>query len=143
IHITEGLVKRCKNDSELAALLCLELAKMVSERESLSAARRRDAEARPPIEVPVGGAGQPGGTDPVAPAGLGKYENDRKQAARRHLPPDPYALAAEYLEKAGYAKGGLEAVAPLLEAADRNYLIEKQFKGSPGNAPQWSPVAAP
>src|SRR5262249_26083685 len=90
IHITEGLVKRCKNDSELAALLCLELAKMVSERESLSAARRRDAEARPPIEVPVGGAGQPGGTDPVALAELGKYENDRKQVARRSLPPDPY-----------------------------------------------------
>ena len=82
----------------------------------------------------------PGSADPVALAELGKYENERKRAARRRPPPDPYALAAEYLQKAGYDKAALDAVAPLLEAADRNYLIEKQFK-TPLNAPQWSPVA--
>jgi hypothetical protein len=140
IHLTEGLVKRCKNDGELAALLCLELGKIVSERESLSP-RGQSAEGGPPIDVPMGNAGQPGATDQVALAELGRYESRRKQTARRRAPLDPYVLAAEYLEKAGYKKSALDAVAPLLEAADRNYVLEKQFKG-PNNAPGWAPVSS-
>ncbi len=139
IHVTEGLVKRCKNDGELAALICLELGKMVSEREALASRRGRLPAGPPPISVPVGNASEFHPTDQVAAAELARYENERKQAARRR-PPDPQALAADYLQKAGYDRATLDAVAPLLEAADRNYLIEKQFKHPP-SAPQWSPVA--
>jgi hypothetical protein len=140
IHITEGLVKRCKNDGELAALLCLELGKMASERQALAGPRTQRPEGQPPISVPVGNPSEFNAPDQVAVAELARYENERKQAARRRPPPDPHALAADYLQKAGYDRAALDAVAPLLEAADRNYLIEKQFK-TPTNAPQWSPVA--
>jgi hypothetical protein len=143
IHLTEGLVKRCKNDGELAALLCLELGKMVSERESLSGPRGQSAEGGLPIDVPMGNAGQPGATDQVALAELAKHESRRKRTASRRAPLDPYVLAAEYLEKAGYQRAALDAVAPLLEAADRreNYVLEKHFRG-PGNVPGWTPVSS-
>src|SRR5207302_7173324 len=36
IDITEGLVKQCASDGQLAAALCYELGKMVSEREALT-----------------------------------------------------------------------------------------------------------
>jgi hypothetical protein len=139
IHVTEGLVSRCKNEAELAALLCLELGKMVCERASLRGPRGRPAEGEPPIDVPIGNSGQPGATDGVALAELARYEG-RQPTGGRRVPPDPYVLAADYLEKAGYPKSALKAVAPLLEDADRHYELEQQFKG-PRNAPGWAPVS--
>jgi hypothetical protein len=142
IHVTEGLVKLCKNEDELAALLCLELGKMVSERASLRHPRGRTAEGAPPLDVPIGNSGQPGATDQVAVAELGRYESRQQQTAAHQPPLDPYVLAARYLEKAGYPRAALDAVAPLLEAADRHYVLEKQFKGQ-GNASGWTPVSSP
>jgi hypothetical protein len=141
IYVTEGLVKRCKNDGELAALLCLELGKMVSEREALSRPRGPRPEGQRPISVPIGNMAEFNAPDQVAVAELNRYETERKQTIRRGPPPDPQVLAGGYLQKAGYEKGALDTIAPLLDAADRNYLIEKQFK-TPLNAPQWSPVTA-
>jgi hypothetical protein len=142
IYVTEGLVKRCKNDGEIAALLCLELGKMVAEREARFGTHGRTAGGRPPIDVPIGNAGQFNASDQVALAELGRYEQERRQATRRRPPPDPQELAAEYLVKAGYGKDKLDAVGPVLQDADRNYVIEKQFR-APNGAPAWSPVATP
>jgi hypothetical protein len=141
IYVTEGLIKGCKNDGEIAAVLCLELGKMVAEREARHGPRGRVAGGRPPIEVPVGSHGQTDTQDQVALAELARYENQRQQALKRRLPPDPQALAVDYLDKAGYGKDKLEAVSPLLEAADRNFVLEKQFK-KPSNAPAWTPVVS-
>ena len=140
IYVTEGLIKRCKSDGEIAALLCLELGKMVAEREARLGARGRTAGGRPPIDVPIGNAGQFNASDQVALAELGRYEEERRLATKRRPPPDPQDLAAEYLIKAGYGKDKLDTIGPLLQDADRNYLIEKQFK-TPNGAPAWSPVA--
>jgi hypothetical protein len=144
IHITEGLVKQCKNEGQLAALLCLELGKMASEREGLASTKTRAGEAALPLTVPVGNVGQVNAVDPTRMAELAKFESGRRRASKHApactMPPDPYELAGTYLENAGYSRRELEAVAPLLEAADKNYLLEKQFKGGP-NPPGWTPVA--
>src|SRR5262249_22936697 len=58
VHVTEGLVKQCQSDGQLAALLCVELGKMVSEREALASPQMRNPERRPPSDVPIGNAGQ-------------------------------------------------------------------------------------
>lgn len=138
ICITEGLVKMCKTDSELAALLCLELGRMMSEREARAAPQTRNPEPRPPIEVPIGNAGQVVAPETSRVGELLKYESERKRAAKRVAPPDPVALARTYLGRAGYPATALDGVGPLIDAADRNYAIEKQLKTSNPNG-SWSP----
>src|SRR5260370_28466581 len=54
LFITEGLVKQCKTEGELAALLSHELGKMVSEREALAGPQARTPERLPPLEMRVG-----------------------------------------------------------------------------------------
>ncbi|HMC66561.1 MAG TPA: M48 family metalloprotease, partial [Gemmataceae bacterium] len=53
IYITEGLVKQCATEGQLAALLCHELGAMISEREAL-AGPFKSADPGPPVEVRVG-----------------------------------------------------------------------------------------
>lgn len=137
VQITEGLVKKCKDDGQLAAVLSLELGKMVSEREALAGAKARALQERLPQGVAVGNSGGTGPSDMVALAEQASREQQR-QRLQHARPPDPQALARGYLEKIGFGKRELDAVAPLLEAAEKNYVFEKQFKSSP-DAPAWSP----
>jgi hypothetical protein len=136
INITEGLVRQCRTDGQLAAILALELAKMVSEREALAPLRRRTQERELPPDLRV--PGDPG-SDMTRLAELGKYhEPDR----RRHLapppPPDPQALARTYLRQSSYDPTELDSVAPLLRAAAANTKFEKQLT-APGPARPWVP----
>src|SRR5262249_12369885 len=114
IHITEGLVKRCQGDGQLAALLCLELAKMINEREALASPRMRYAEQPPPVDVPIGNGAQLGGFDPVRQAELARFEKKRQdlQLQKRLPPPDPHKLARIYLERAGFNPAELDAIQP-------------------------------
>ena len=129
VYVTEGLVKRCAGEAELAAVLGLELGKIVSEREAVASPDMRDPERLPPIQVPVGNAGQFTNPDLVYQVELANFEKERPRT-RRPLPrPDPNQLARGYLEKAGYQPSDLDAVQPLLNAAQNNATLERQFKG--------------
>jgi hypothetical protein len=138
VHITEGLAKDCQNDGQLAALLCLELGKMVSEREALASPQMRAPDRRPPADVQIGHDGQFSAPDLTRLAELAPYDRERQRNARRLPPPDSGALARGYLEKAGYAPSDLDAVAPLLSAAERNCALEKQISGAI-SVPTWVP----
>jgi hypothetical protein len=138
VWLTEGLEKQCQNDGQLAALLCVELGKMVAERERLASPHMRNPERRPPMEVPIGNAGQFSTPDLVRMAELAPYDHDRQQAARRLPPPDAKILALGYLEKAGFTKAEFDAVAPLLSAAEANCALEKQLSGGAA-VPTWTP----
>lgn len=125
--VTEGLVKKCKSDADLAAVLCRELGKMVSEREALASPAMRTAGRLPPIQVEVGR--DVGGSfrtdDGTELAELARYEKRGGKPAS--LPPDPGVLARIYLKKAGYPEGALDEAAPVFKCADKNSEWEKQM----------------
>jgi hypothetical protein len=129
--VTEGLVKQCKTEQELAAVICRELGKMVSEREALASPAMKTPPRRPPIQVEVGpGIGGNMRTDD----GTELYELAKfEQAGGRPtpLPPDPNHLAKVYLKKAGYAEAALDEAAPVFKAADKNSAWEKQMNTTP------------
>ena len=127
VFITEGLVRECRTDGQLAAVLCHELGKMAAERREMAAP---PPDYGPPVDAPVGpdrgGAfGPPDGTRAME---LAVYEHKRRAAAlAAATPPDPDALARAIFEKAGGAPADLDAVAPLLKAAEDHMTFEKQM----------------
>src|SRR5216684_4124161 len=64
LFITEGLVKQCKTDGELAAVLCHELGKMVSDREVQMGPQVWNPRRLPPPEVRIGND-SPGSFNPA------------------------------------------------------------------------------
>jgi hypothetical protein len=91
------------------------------------------------MDLPIGNAGQSAAADSVRMAELARFEQQRRRPPRRLPPPDPEVLAAGYLEQAGFSRRELETVAPLLAAARKHYVLEKQFHTTPGPT-QWTPV---
>lgn len=129
VWVTEGLVKRCAAEGELAALLALELGKIIADREAAASPQMRDPERLPPIQVPIGNAGQVTNADLVHQVELAKFEKQRPKRQRTLPRPDPNQLARGYLEKAGYQITDLDSVQPLVQAAQQNMALERQFKG--------------
>jgi hypothetical protein len=138
LYITEGLVKQCKSENQLAAILCNELGKMVAEREVLAGPQIRIPERRLPINVPYGNAGQIDAADQVRLAEEAKFDRERHQPTVTLPPPDPKMLARLYLKNANYQESDLDAVAPLLQAANNNCSFEQQIKSGPDVA-AWVP----
>jgi hypothetical protein len=130
VIITEGLVRQCKTEGQLAALLAVELGRMIAERETLASPESRNPDRPPPISVPMGNAGQFSGLDQLNQAEMAKFDRDRRRPSKKFVPPDPVVLARGYLEAAGFDVHELDAVAPLLADAEKNYVLEKQFKGA-------------
>jgi hypothetical protein len=133
VWVTEGLVRSCKTDGQLAAVLALELGKMVSEREALAGPEARAAMPEPPPEVRVGNDSfnRFGPPDGVHLAELGRYEKEKQARANALTPPDPEALAGQYLRNAGYEREALGTVQPLVRNARKNFVLEKQMLNPP------------
>ncbi len=135
VYVTSGLVNRCSSSAELAAVLALELGKMVAEREAHTSPEVRSPEQRPPIRLPVGNGVGPGQPDLTAVAELGRFESANPKTLRPTPRPDPQKLARAYLEKAGYQAADLETAAPVLHEAEKNIGLENQFKGTLPQSP--------
>lgn len=132
VDITEGLVKQCATDGQLAAVLASELGKMIAERELLAGPQARQAEAQPPINVPVGDLnnGMLNSPDLVHMAEVGKWERqNRRQPNMPPPPPDPQLLARTYLTRAGYTVRELDDVGPMLQQATGNTALARQLAG--------------
>jgi len=138
VYVTEGLVKQCKTNAELAAVLSAELAKMVAEREAHLSPELRNPDRMPPIRLPQGNnVGSDGNM--TAMAELAKFEaSNRRTSAQAPARIDPMKLASGYLEKAGFQTTDLEAVGPILQAAEKNVALERHFKGAAPQSP-WAP----
>ncbi len=107
--ISEGLVAQCKTEPELAALLSLELAKMVAEREGRRLAL---SDREPPPDLEPGNDRSE--LDDFRKAELAKLGYDRRRPSSGTSVPDPILLARQFLKKAGYPEAALEEAAPLL-----------------------------
>jgi hypothetical protein len=139
VFITESLVTQCKTEGQLAAVLSTELARMVAERESLVSPQTRNPERPPPLILSMGNAGQFTGPDTMQQAEIAKFDGDRHGPSKKYVPPDSKALARGYLQAAGYDQGELDAVVPILQAAEKNFVVEKQFNGGNSSLPSWEP----
>ena len=122
----------CKTDAQLAAVLSMELAKLVSERMAeVPAGMLRDD---PPIELRVGndGGGTFGDADQLRRAEMLKYQKQERQRQRQAASnADPKNLAAVFLQKAGFTPADLDAVSPLLAEAAENRSMAKQLLNAP------------
>jgi predicted Zn-dependent protease len=128
IYITEGLVRQCATDGQLAAVLCTELGRLVSEREALAPPSVRKPERLPPIDTGIGNdAGWSTAPDQTRLRELADYDRERRQQHTPLPPPDPQALARVYLLRAGYHDDDLAAAAALLQSARGYSGFEKQI----------------
>lgn len=132
ISITEGLVKQCKTDGELAAVLSEELGKIVSE---------QMVQARPPrgrmppallMNPHVGNDnngtfGTSDGTDQLIAAHMEKEWRQNQEGLPVAVPPE--TLARTYLQKAGFDPKDLETVKPLLRKAEQQSSVEQSMLG--------------
>jgi hypothetical protein len=123
IFITEGLVRQCKTDGQLAAVLCHQLGKMAADQEMVTRALKT-----PDHGAPDDGHGSLGGTDELR---LNDLARDDQAKRRAGPPPDPAALARQYLKKAGYSDADLDAVAPLLHNAESNEKFKQCITATP------------
>ena len=132
VYITEGMVRECKTDAQLAAVLAMELGKMISEREALARPASRMPDRWAPMEVRVGNdvGGAFGPADGTHLAEVAKAQR-LSRGPDALPPPAPEVLARCYLCKAGYSSDELSDVTPLLKKAEGNYTLEKQMKGAP------------
>ncbi len=136
LFITEGLVKECKSDEELAGVLAIEMGRMTAE-------YRRDARRQlfEPIPTNAGAPKLDGQTnfDPSQDIYNARLERERNKPKDRKKWPtmDAEAIAREILHNAGHEERLLEDVAPLLKRAARNTALSKQLGGA-GAAPKWA-----
>jgi hypothetical protein len=139
VDITEGLVKQCGSDGQLAALLCQELGKMVAEREASADAKVKAPQAEPPMDVRIGHDGDSayGAADQTRLAELAKFEQTRRrQAASAASPLDPVYLGRLYLTRAGFNDTDYTAVVPLLQTVSNGGKLEQQLT-APASAQSW------
>lgn len=135
LFVSEGLVKKCKTEAELAAVLCAELGQMMAEKR---AARRAgaDRDTIPDAGLP-GGATVAGGTpdDPGRAAEIA-FRERRPKAAPAVDAAAAAKFARDLLTGAGYEAADLDRVEPLLKQSDRGAALRKQMSGS-APAPKW------
>ena len=134
--ISEGLVKQCKTEAELAAVLCSELGQMVAEKRAV---RRvgADRDHFPDAGLP-GGVSTAGGTadDPARAAELAYRERRQPKTTTAAEPVDAAKLARDLMKGAGFDPAELDRVEPLLKQSDRGAALKKQLGGSAA-APKW------
>jgi hypothetical protein len=129
VFITEALTRKCKTEGELAAVLALEMGKMVAEREIHAGPGVHHPDREPPTETPIGhdSGGTFGAADGTHLAELAKFEKENPRTRAPFTPPDPAVLARGYLEKAGFSAKDLETVAPYLKEARGSMTLERQI----------------
>jgi hypothetical protein len=131
VFVSEGLIKQCRTDGQLAAVLAYEMGRLVAERESLASPSARRPDPVPPPAVPVGNdsGGAFGSPDGTRMMELAKIDHLRHHpGSPPPPPPDPLVLARGYLKRAGYPSTDLDDVMPLIEKADQSTTLERTVR---------------
>ena len=126
LFISEGLVRRCKTDAQLAAVLCGELGRMMAERRSAKAVGV-DLQSVP---------------DRPSPDALAAGEVASSASAARDLTPEPpdgaaaLRFARDLHRGAGFGPAEMDKAGALLAGVKREAGIGRQVAG-PAPAPVW------
>lgn len=133
LMISEGLVKQCKTEAELAAVLCSELGHMMADKRGAKRAGA-DRDSIPSIGMPTS-AGLGGGSpaDSARTAELA-YQEKRAKAIAAGETADASKFASDLMRGSGFDPAELDRVAPLLK--QRSTTIQKQLS-APAPAPRW------
>ena len=118
IYITEGLIDACKTDDQLAAVLCVQLGRMMAEHAERSAGTEED-KGRLTIDERIGresdrGFGSADGTRMM------EIAKRQKMARERRLKADPTQCAETYLRRTDYSVQALLEVSALLLQIESN-----------------------
>jgi hypothetical protein len=138
IFLTEGLVRQCQSDGQLAAVLALEMGRMISEREAAVSDEFRRSDQPLPIELRTGSNGSPRDSDPTYFLELARYEKQHPKQTKKLPPPNPQLIARDLLEKQGFHSTDFDAAMPILQNAERNQMWQSQFKGATRSG-DWQP----
>jgi hypothetical protein len=130
IFITEGLVRQCQTEGQLAAVLASEMGRMISEREATVSDEIRQPDRLLPIELKTGSVGSPRDSDPTHYIEMAMYEKNNPKQHKKLVRPNPQLIARNILEQAGYQSTDFDAATPILQNAERNQVLENQFKGT-------------
>jgi hypothetical protein len=132
ICITEGLVRQCTTDGQLAALLCTELGKAVAERELQTPTRTRQPDRTPPIDPHIAADSALGtSADQTRLRELADFDTLRTQRNQPVTAPDAAALARVCLLRAGFHDADLHAATNLLQQSSGPNVLERQMTGRP------------
>jgi len=136
LFISEGLVKKCKTEAELAAVLCTELGQMVAEKRGVKRTGG-DRDTIPDSALP-GGAMVGGGTpaDPGREAEIAFHERRHPRGARTAGGDNPAKLSRELLKGAGFDEAEFDRVEPLVRQSERGSALRKQMSDSAA-PPKW------
>jgi hypothetical protein len=126
LFVSEGLVKRCRSDDELAAVLCSELGRMMAENR-VARGIGRDKDPIPAVALPDAAFN----FDGTRAAELALQQKPVTPAEA-----DPVLLAKDLLRGAGFDPAELDRAEPLLKPSSRGEALEKQLSGT-APAPVW------
>jgi hypothetical protein len=132
VYISEGLVKQCRDEVQLIAVLCSELGHVASERATMVQPALPRPERRPPPAMAVGRdeTARFGAADGTHLFELAQIDQECERAAVT-TPPSPDALARKFLERTGNKVAELQAIEPLLRAAEKNTAFDRMATGRP------------
>ena len=131
VFISEGLVKKCKTEPELAAVLCSELGQMLSQKRA-GIAVGRDRDSIPAIALP--GGGTDAGRVRDAELAMQQRRVDEKRAQEHS---DAAELAKQLLKGAGFNPAEYDNVQGMVRQSERGEAIKKQMAGT-APAPTWN-----
>ena len=133
VFASEGLINQCKSDDELAALLCVELARITAESRNLAriGLAQTDTTLPGPKAEPNEEQADLGGGDAV-----GKTSDPSKRI-QAVAATNVMAFAAELHKNAGYKPEAFSKTKTLLNQSETNAITAKQLGGT-GAVPTWS-----
>lgn len=124
LFISEGLVKKCRTEPELAAVLCSELGKMMSQQKSAAAAGRLPSTI-PDIALPNGLPD----ANSVQIAEMTRIERQQKER-QLHDQSEEVQLAKMLLKGAGFDPNELDRIESMVKQSESGEQLRKQFAGT-------------
>ena len=133
VFASEGLVVKCKTDDELAALLCIELAKITAETRNLAriGLTAPDTTLPGPKVEPDPEQADLGGGDKVG------FASEPKKRIQSLLATNVMEMAAEFHKNAGYKPEAFQSSKALYSQSEQYSITAKQLGGT-GSVPSWS-----